>query len=238
MKNKLMKFTTESLYGEVLMKGNTYFLTQKLLKVLAYIIIPIIFGFLTIWIDFNQGLGEMYAWSQFTARTAFFLLMFLLYLKPLMKIFPNVGLIRKLMLFRRQFGVATFYFALFHMINSIFFYIEKNNYPVIDTLIWFKYGTISILVLFVMYLTSNNYSVRLLKRNWKKVQGLIHFSVAVLFIHMFLVYSVSFKTQGYWVGFWDAFSFTFYIFLYYVLKAFEYFKVSFNFPPKLTNENK
>jgi len=239
-----MKFTTESLYEDVLMRGNTYFITQKLLKILAYIIVPI---FLTIseFIVISSGnisiLGlftinstDMYiGWSQFTARTAFFLLMFILYLKPLMKILPNIGLIRKLMLFRRQLGIATFYFAVFHMINALFYYLNIHNYNMIDTFIWFKYGTISIFVLFLMYLTSNNYSVRLLKRNWKKLQNLIHFSVAVLFIHMFLVYSVSFKTQGYWIGFWDAFSFTFYIFLYYVLKAFEHFKVSFDFPPKL-----
>ena len=164
----IIEFTKKYIYEEMLMKGNIYFLTQNLLKIVAYYIIPIfllIGTYIVITINNNT---EYFAWSQFTARTAFFLLIFLLYLKPLMTILPNIGLIKKLMLFRRQFGITTFYFAFFHMINDMVD-VGILGFPVfsIETLTWYKYGTISLAILLILYLTSNNYTINLLQRKWK-----------------------------------------------------------------------
>ena len=111
-------------------------------------------------------------------------------IRPLTEVFPRVLFFRKLMLWRREFGVLSGILFLLHVagyflrwevlpwtIFSDSSYLGWSNF-----LFW---GLLGIIILIPVFITSNNFFQRTLKQNWKRVQRLSYvlFLAGVLHIY-------------------------------------------------------
>lgn len=83
-----------------------------------------------------------------------------------------------LMAIRRQTGDLMFTFAVAHAVWVRILLYLRFGLPSILSIPFFQVmGTITLLLLFPLFLTSNNYSIRLLKKNWQKVHNIIYIAV-------------------------------------------------------------
>lgn len=90
--------------------------------------------------------------------------------------------------YRRGFGITTFLLILMHGGIFLTMWISNNWRAMQSKKAFAIAGMFGLAMLLVGYLTSNDYSMRLLKKNWKKVQmvaylGLIGGSAHILFIN-------------------------------------------------------
>ena len=106
------------------------------------------------------------------------LLTIVIFTKPAIKLFPTIGFFKILLALRRQLGQATAFFALAHVSIQIKSYIF--SFDLSDFRFW---GLLAILLMIPLLITSNDFSTRLLKRNWFLLQKLIHPLYIVAMIH-------------------------------------------------------
>ena len=149
--------------------------TINRLNIISYTIVPLALVTFSILIPSRDTF-------IYYGRAAQFLLIYILFIKPLAHVF-NIKWMRRHIAYRRQFGVATVWFALFHALMFIYdrelYYFQDfqgiGNY--------LPYGAVAIVGMSILGLTSNNYSVRLLKRNWKRVQYLAYPTLFFTLLH-------------------------------------------------------
>ena len=83
---------------------------------------------------------------------------------------------------RRQIGLSSFFFASIHSAITVSHLnidlLDLNTYSVYYT------GTLSLIVFAILALTSNNFSIRKLKKNWKKLHNLTYVAMVLLLIHI------------------------------------------------------
>lgn len=97
------------------------------------------------------------------------------------KQFSGNKIVKLLTRYRRQLGIFTFIFGLSHGIAILV--VAKVNFS--DTGIYLKYfqGLLLLLILFLLAITSNNWSVRHLKSNWKRIHQLTYLVVFLTIWH-------------------------------------------------------
>ncbi|MCH9613474.1 MAG: Protein-methionine-sulfoxide reductase heme-binding subunit MsrQ [Chlamydiia bacterium] len=139
-------------------------------------------------------------WKQlllFSGFSALSFLVFVLALHPLTAIFKKNQWLKLLNRHRRQWGLACFYYAFFHM--CCYLLMKQVLYGRID----FKYflhpvifpALIAIFLLLILAVTSNNASIRFLKyKAWKKLHKLTYVVEGLIFFHILL--------QGGWSILW------------------------------------
>jgi sulfoxide reductase heme-binding subunit YedZ len=161
----------------------------RFLKVhLPIIILGLIPIFRLIYLGFNEGNGLGANPIEFITRsTGTWALVFLcitLAVTPLRKIFG----LSKLQQHRRTFGLLMFFYALCHF--SIWFWLD-HNLDVIDMLTdvykrpFITVGFIAFLATIPLAVTSNQWSIRRLKRQWGKLHKLVY-AIAILgILHFF-----------------------------------------------------
>ena len=161
----------------------------RFLKVhLPIIILGLIPIFRLIYLGFNEGNGLGANPIEFITRsTGTWALVFLcitLAVTPLRKIFG----LSKLQQHRRTFGLLMFFYALCHF--SIWFWLD-HNLDVIDMLTdvykrpFITVGFIAFLATIPLAVTSNQWSIRRLKRQWGKLHKLVY-AIAILgVLHFF-----------------------------------------------------
>ena len=161
----------------------------RFLKVhLPLIILGLIPIFRLIYLGFNEGNGLGANPIEFITRsTGTWALVFLcitLAVTPLRKIFG----LSKLQQHRRTFGLLMFFYALCHF--SIWFWLD-HNLDVIDMLTdvykrpFITVGFIAFLATIPLAVTSNQWSIRRLKRQWGKLHKLVY-AIAILgILHFF-----------------------------------------------------
>ena len=143
--------------------------------------------FMYLTIGFLRGdifYGEMlHATGEFSAR----LLLITLAATPSRLIFPNARWPRWLQSNRRYLGVATFCYALLHTVV----YLDKQEGLATiaeDSLLFEMWtGWIALLLFLLLALTSNDSSVRWLKRRWKKLHRLVHIAAVLTFVHWIFI---------------------------------------------------
>jgi len=89
-----------------------------------------------------------------------------------------------LLMNRRWIGVYTFIFALIHVFLVSEFFFDWNILKIIEN----KYrvlGVIAFTILVLMAVTSNDKSLRLLKKNWKRLHYLVYAALILIIIHSF-----------------------------------------------------
>ena len=161
----------------------------RFLKVhLPLIILGLIPIFRLIYLGFNEGNGLGANPIEFITRsTGTWALVFLcitLAVTPLRKIFG----LSKLQQHRRTFGLLMFFYAICHF--SIWFWLD-HNLDVIDMLTdvykrpFITVGFIAFLATIPLAVTSNQWSIRRLKRQWGKLHKLVY-AIAILgILHFF-----------------------------------------------------
>ncbi|MEM5799298.1 MAG: ferric reductase-like transmembrane domain-containing protein [Candidatus Aenigmatarchaeota archaeon] len=116
---------------------------------------------------------------------------------PLFVKYKNTSLTRYLLSERRWIGIYTFIFALIHfsLVFYFFFGLDINKILNNKNRLYLSLGGIALLFLFLMTITSNNYSVRKLGKNWKRLHYLIYPALVLILIHSFnigLIYMKNF----------------------------------------------
>ena len=127
--------------------------------------------------------GEYLHWTgEFAAQ----LLIVTLAITPLHLAFPSVRWVRWLLARRRYLGVATFGYSLLHALA----YLEQEAalQPIIDDAFDIPIGTgwIALMIFLLLAVTSNDSSVRRLKRKWKTLHRAVYFAAALTFAHWLL----------------------------------------------------
>lgn len=111
-----------------------------------------------------------------------------LMLTPLGQLFPANRAVRWLVRHRRAFGVAAFGYAVLHLLlyvldmASVAAMLAEIGAPGIWT------GWLAMLCLVPPALASNEASMRLLRRNWKRVQRLAYPAAILTLVHWMLVH--------------------------------------------------
>jgi len=112
------------------------------------------------------------------AKFALITLSLVIFTKPFVKLFPTIGLFKTLLALRRQTGQASALFAFSHVLAQIFpsfnlVQLFQTSYLMGPTGYMF-WGTLALILMFILAITSNDFSTKLLKRNWFLLQKLIH----------------------------------------------------------------
>jgi len=161
---------------------------KKIVQYLCYYILPSIMLILIITsqilkIDNYELLTEF-------GKYALYLVLVILFAKPISIIFNKVNFFRIIMSFRREMGVLAFWFAMFHGILLMFYLklISINSLPLlIDIKGMLFWGVLALFGMFLLGITSNTLSQIKLKQKWKKLQYLAYPTLAFILIHKAIV---------------------------------------------------
>ena len=93
-----------------------------------------------------------------------------------------------LMMFRRYLGILVYLFALMHaVLIKIVFNIMQYASTFPPVAVFEIFGIISLELLLVLVLTSNNFSVAKLGKWWKRIHSLVYIIVWLIFLHIALL---------------------------------------------------
>ena len=99
---------------------------------------------------------------------------------------------------RREIGLVCFLFSIIHGLYVA--HIHNMDFFSVDTYINYFTGLGSILIFSILAVTSNNWSMRKLRKNWKKLHRLTYLALILLIFHLVLA------KQGVWAWHtWFAF---------------------------------
>jgi sulfoxide reductase heme-binding subunit YedZ len=128
--------------------------------------------------------GEVYygGYVHDTGRWAAWALLAALAATPLRLTFPGNAFARWYLNQRRYFGVASFGYASAHMVA----YLARQEWAVIaedfaTAAFWTGYAAFAVFA--VLALTSNDLSMRLLRRGWKTLHRLVYLAAILAFAH-------------------------------------------------------
>ena len=113
-------------------------------------------------------------------------------IRPLADVFPDLKILRSLVILRKEFGILAGVLIVIHSYG--YFHAKNQNlfFEIFNPQYWhfghpFLWGLLGFLITLLLLLTSNRFSVRLLKRHWKKVQLLAYPLFFFSAIHIALV---------------------------------------------------
>ncbi len=130
-----------------------------------------------------MGYGEV---VHFTGDWSARLLILTLAVTPLRLLFPRAGWALWLMRHRRALGVATFGYAAFHLTVYLLrkmdmgLIVHEGSAPDLAV------GWAAFVILAILALTSNDASVRLMKRAWKPLHRFVYPAAVLTFAHWIL----------------------------------------------------
>ena len=126
----------------------------------------------------------------FAALTAYILTLLPTNLRMVFPLTKQTGFPQWLLKYRRLIGLLSFFLAVLHA----FIFFKKRDFDVFDLKTYFVYfqGVSSFSIFTLLAITSNDWSVKRLKKNWKNLQGLTYLA-------MFLVtWHICDKMTGHW----------------------------------------
>ncbi len=130
-------------------------------------------------ISYGQVIHETGNWSVGLLSLA-------LAVTPLRRVLPEARWPRWIMTHRRAFGVASFVYAAFHTLTYVqrkwgYGYILKEGVePDLLT------GWIALVIFLMLAITSNDKSVRLLRKNWQRLHRTVYIAAGLVFAHWIL----------------------------------------------------
>jgi methionine sulfoxide reductase heme-binding subunit len=130
-------------------------------------------------ISYGQVIHETGEWSVGLLSLA-------LAVTPLRRVLPKARWPRWLLVHRRAFGVASFAYAAFHTVTYLqrkwgYGYILKEGVePDLLT------GWIAFVIFLALALTSNDQSIKLLRRNWQRLHRTVYIAAGLVFAHWIL----------------------------------------------------
>lgn len=132
--------------------------------ILTYYILPVILIILAIMFPERQLFRDL-------GDIAEYFLILILFIKPIAVLFSSKTLM-KIVSYRRTLGIACFWYFVVHMIGLII--LLNLKFLDIFTVSRVFFCVLAAIGLFLLAITSNNISMRILKRNWKRVQYLAY----------------------------------------------------------------
>ena len=147
---------------------------RKAIQILSYYVLPILLAVSAVtWV--TDSVFVLLGQAALLAVTAN------LFIKPVSVIYPH-PLFALALTFRRELGVASFWMYLFHAMGMFLgrgLSLDMVYNPQ-GFIIW---GAVASIGMWILGLTSNNLSQRLLKRNWKKVQMVAYAVLPIASFH-------------------------------------------------------
>ncbi|MAK59550.1 MAG: protein-methionine-sulfoxide reductase heme-binding subunit MsrQ [Ponticaulis sp.] len=145
--------------------------------------IPAIWGFYLGATD-QMGTDPVKAFEHYLGFWAIRFLLLTLVITPLRELF-RINLIR----YRRALGLLTFWYVLFHFIVYLTLDQALRMPEIISDITkrpFIIFGMLALILLIPLALTSFNWAIRKLRKNWKRLHGLVY-TVAILgMIHMIM----------------------------------------------------
>lgn len=124
------------------------------------------------------------------AKLSWFLLIFILYVRPLADIF-RWKIFFEIMRYRKWMGIVCGVSAILHAflflykINSLGSFFTRSAFWHLDSFL--GWGSLALVAMMFPLLTSNLFSQKLLKRNWKRVQQVTYLTFVFTGIHVSMV---------------------------------------------------
>lgn len=138
---------------------------RKIIQFFTYYLLPILL------LSGSIFLNNKWVFSKY-GNLAFILLAANLYLRPIAVIINNRYL-NILTTYRRELGVGSFWFYLFHAAGFFLLYkIPLLNF--INTRTYSFWALLASICMWLLWITSNDKSINLLKRNWKRLHRLAY----------------------------------------------------------------
>ena len=102
--------------------------------------------------------------------------------------------------YRRQFGITVFLLAFTHYALLILFPQLFGLYPIMlwPGFLFMQLGLFALILLFLMFITSNSFSVIRLGKWWKRLHRIVYIILWLVLLHVFLQNKTSFWTI--WIG--------------------------------------
>jgi len=210
----------KKIFSDILFEGKIPFFSflQKVFLFSAAAPIVWIFFFP----DNYRELGEM----------CFNLLIAILALRPLGDIFPGLRIFRGLLPLRKEAGILCGSLGVAHgigyfLVNDLSFSDIFSSY-LYDPRGYFFWGVIAVVIAFLLASTSNLFSMRLLKRNWKRLHRLVYVFFFATVLHIVII------RMGYEGTFWSSRVFEVFLPALFLLFLWllSVFKFSFSFGKK------
>lgn len=148
-------------------------------SIFSYGIVPII----GLGVSIVSPLGELFRKFGELAQLGLFVILFM---KPIAFIVP-LNFLKRALTYRRQMGVTVFWLAFFHSIGFLY---TNGLWSLDDFLGWknhYFYGGIAMVAMTILGVTSNDRSLRLFRRNWKRIQYLTYPTLFLVLLHVSLV---------------------------------------------------
>ncbi len=149
-----------------------------------WLLLGVPLALITYWyLNENISYGD---YIQHTGRFSIWLLLLTLAVTPLRQLFPGQGWSRRLVQYRRYFGVASFAYALPHVLayairkETFALMAEEAAYPELWT------GWLAMAIFLPLALSSNNWAMRRLGRVWKDLHRFVHLAALLTFTHWVL----------------------------------------------------
>ncbi|OGH59364.1 MAG: hypothetical protein A2725_00865 [Candidatus Magasanikbacteria bacterium RIFCSPHIGHO2_01_FULL_33_34] len=151
---------------------------RKITHLLIYYLTPVFLLILATQIkslEFFKLLGQ----------SALYLLGVILFVKPLAAIF-KLKIFWKIVSYRRELGVLNFWLFFFHFagMNYMYQFYKPEYWGSLGTPIY--WGLVAGLGMTILTLTANNYAIKKLKKNWKKLHYSAYFVMFAAFVHVAL----------------------------------------------------
>ena len=145
-------------------------------------------GIFALWVLWDVWTFKWYGkigWNIFTL---------IMLISPLAIIFPKIKFFLKLKWLRRSLWIIAWSYMLAHVFWYFLHYYSFTSplSMIMDPTFWslknwLLWGTLWFLIALPLLLTSNNFSLRILKWNWKKLHSLAHFLFIFIILHIIFI---------------------------------------------------
>jgi sulfoxide reductase heme-binding subunit YedZ len=179
---------------------------KKLSKVFLFVIPSIL---ISIFI-FNIFNTNYFKFSKEMGEFGYNLIIFILFLSPVTKIFSNFKILKDISGFRKELGMLSFWTLTIHFIGMMLDLNLFNNFSSLFLENHLIFGFLAYILIFILGITSNKFSMRMLRKKWFLLHKLLYVVLMLAVVHVVLIKG---ETEGYLilVGF-------------IILKLFVYFK--------------
>lgn len=133
------------------------------------------------------GAAFVYAIGVWSGRAALMMLAVILVPGILGRFGIQIKATRAITFYRKQLGITTFLLSFTHgMLVRIVARVALGWYPISSALLFELFGTLALSLMFFLFVTSNDASVKRLGRWWKRLHRLVYIIVLLILFHTIL----------------------------------------------------
>lgn len=165
---------------------------EKLIVYRLFLVVYVIILTTLVWgsvaIVRSQSISQwFYGAGVWSGRVAVMILAVVLVPGILGRFGIQIKVTRVLTFYRRQFGITTFLLSFTHgMLVRIVARVALGWYPINRALLFELFGTLSLSLMFFLFVTSNDASVKRLGLWWKRLHRLVYVIVWLILFHTIL----------------------------------------------------